>query len=69
MHVKLQRSERFDEVVSQMDLSRAQDTVARRLGEGRSLSQLLKKYPNEATIHLIMVYILSEMDLLLAPLD
>lgn len=66
---KLEKSERFDEVIGQMDLTKAQFTAARRLAEGKPLTQLLKKYQNDGTLYLIMAYILTEMDLLMVPLD
>ena len=69
MSRRLEKSERFDDVVAQMDLSKAQDQAARRLAEGRPLVQLMKKYPNDSLVLLIVAYVLTEMDLLLAPLE
>ena len=66
---KLEKSERFDEVIAQMELSKSQEQVARRLADGRPLNALLKKYPNDSLILLILAYVLTEMDLLLTPLE
>jgi uncharacterized protein VirK/YbjX len=69
MNKKLQRSERFEEVIDQMDLTKPQLSAAERLAEGKPLAQLLKKHANDSQLFLLMTYVLTEMDLLLAPLE
>jgi serine/threonine protein kinase len=66
---KLSRAERFDELLSMMELDKAQETAARRLADGKTLAQLVKKYPNDAATHHLMAYVLLESDALIAPLD
>ena len=57
-------SNNFNNVLSLMDLNDGQKNAAQRLVDGRSANQIVKKSPADTMVTLVMMYLLTEMDLL-----
>src|SRR5207248_303442 len=66
LSLKMKRTETFDIVLGDLGLKDKQAQAARRLGQRQPLGQLVKKYPNEAHLQLVMAFILIELEVLVA---
>jgi serine/threonine protein kinase len=58
-------SENLQDVLEQMDFNKGQWNAADRIIEGKPVSQIIKKYPAETMITLVVFYLLTEMGLLI----
>jgi serine/threonine protein kinase len=61
---KWSASPHFDEALSLMELKDGQKNAAQRLIDKRSCHQIMKKFPTDTMVTLIMLYLLTEMNLL-----
>jgi hypothetical protein len=66
LNLKLRRRETFETTLTELGLKDKQAQAARRLGQRALLGQLLKKYPDEAHLQLVMAFILIELEVLVA---